>query len=258
MLICLQAGASPKVRNSDGKSAIELAEESGCRELAHLFRRAALGAHESTYKVAILSIAKSAISVGNVDVIAEILSNDPNIILCDVLPDMEGDSCVHFAAALPCTDVLALLLRHQPSIINAAGSGNRSALHFAASSGLLANVQLLLDASADIDAVANDGCTALILASANGHASVTRALLARNCNLSISDAAGLSAIHHAARSCHVECIPLLAASSNTLDARRDPPLCVIHYPECDFFFDFIFPVFSAAITRSCRRVTATK
>ena len=56
-----QAGASPKSRNSDGRSATDLAEDKGRRELAQLLRRAALGAHEGVYKVILFNSAEAAI-----------------------------------------------------------------------------------------------------------------------------------------------------------------------------------------------------
>jgi ankyrin repeat protein len=222
-----QAGASPKIRNSDGKSCIELAEETGRRELSHLFRRAALGAHENAYKITLLNTAKTALSAGDVNLFADILNEDSSVILHDVLPDMEGDTCLHFAATLPYPETVSLLLQQQPSPVNTVGSHGRSSLHFASSFGHAANVRFLLDARADVDAVANDGSTALILACMKGHTSVAQALVSSCCSCDVLDSSGMAAIHHAARACHVECISVLAASVNTLDARRDPPLCVL-------------------------------
>lgn len=197
-----------------------------------------LGAHESTYKVTLLSMAKSAISVGDIDSFADILKEETNVVLNDVLPDMEGDTCLHFAATLPFTDVISLILQQQSSIVTSIGSQGRHALHFAASSGHVDNIRQLLDAGANIDAVANDGSTALILSCAKGHASVARALVERDCQCELFDASGMAAIHHAARACHIECISVLAASSNALDSRRDPPLYV----------DYSIPIFARKFT----------
>jgi ankyrin repeat protein len=236
--ICLvahsfQAGSSPKIRNSDGKSCIELAEEIGRKELVHLLRRSVVGPLESTYKVAVLNMAKAAISSGDVEVISQIVKEEPNVVSNDCLPDMEGDTCLHLAASLPFLDITTLLLHHQPTNPNAIGSRGRRPLHFAASAGHVTNLRLLLEARADIDAAAADGSTALILACAKGHASVAEALVAAGCCTGIFDSSGLAAVHHAARACNIECMSVLAASANTLDSRRDPPLyariCLLCY-----------------------------
>jgi hypothetical protein len=206
-------------------------------------------------------MAKSAISVGDIDSFADILKEETNVVLNDVLPDMEGDTCLHFAATLPFTDVISLILQQQSSIVTSIGSQGRHALHFAASSGHVDNIRQLLDAGANIDAVANDGSTALILSCAKGHASVARALVERDCQCELFDASGMAAIHHAARACHIECISVLAASSNALDSRRDPPLYVnysipilcqeIHVPH----FSFICSYHALISSCNCEQIT---
>ena len=218
-----QAGASPKSRNSDGRSSTDLAEDKGRRELAQLLRRAALGAHEGVYKVTLLNMAKAALSAGDAEGLGCILEEEPGIV-GDCLPDLEGDMCLHYAASLPFVDTTSVLLHHQPLNPNATGSRGRCPLHFAASSGSLTTLRLLLDARADIDAAASDGATALSLACIKGHAHIAEALVASGCRPGILDSAGLSAIHHAARACHLQCISVLSASVNALDSRRDPPL----------------------------------
>jgi uncharacterized protein len=224
--IAAQAGASPKCRNSDGKSATELAEEKGRRDLTQLLRRAALGAYESVYKMTVLNIAKDLLGVGDVEALEELLKEEAAAILNDFLPDLEGDTSLHYAASLPFIGTTALLLQHSLTKLNAGGSLGRRPVHYAASSGDVATVRLLLDAGAEIDAVADDGSTALILACAKGHASVAEILLERGSNASMLDSSGLAAIHHAVRSSSTECVSVLGASANSLDARRDPPLYV--------------------------------
>ncbi len=169
---------------------------------------------------------KTALSGGDDEVLREILKEEPDIVLRESLPDMEGDTALHYAASLPFNQASSLLLQQPTSDPNVIGSLSRRPLHFAASSGNAAMIQLLLNASADINAASDDGSTALSLACAKGHTAVADVLVLNNCDAGIFDSSGLAAIHHAARECHVGCVTALVASVNTLDSRRDPPLYV--------------------------------
>jgi hypothetical protein len=219
-----QAGASPKIRNNDGKSATDLAEEKNRRDLAQMLRRSALGAHETVYKVAVLNMTKAALSAGDVEVLRAIVKEEPAVVQSEFLPDMEGDTALHYSAALSFSETTELLLQELSCDPNTAGSHARHPLHFAASSGNLPTVLLLLDSKANINAATDDGSTALAVSCSKGHAGVADALVAKGCDASILDSSGLAAIHHAARKCHKDCVSVLAASVNTLDSRRDPPL----------------------------------
>jgi ankyrin repeat protein len=194
--------------------------------MAQMLRRSAFGAHEGVYKVALLSIVKTALSGGDDEVLGELLKEEPDIVLREYLPDMEGDTALHYASSLPFNQATTLLLQQPTSDPNVTGSLGRRPLHFAASSGNAAMIQLLLNASADINAASDDGSTALLLACAKGHADVADVLVLNSCHADIFDSSGLAAIHHAARECHVGCVTALVASVNTLDSRRDPPLYV--------------------------------
>ena len=69
--------------------------------MTQLLRRAALGAYESVYKMTVLSITKDAIRVGDVEVLEELLKEEASVILNDFLPDLEGDTSLHYAASFP-------------------------------------------------------------------------------------------------------------------------------------------------------------
>ncbi len=189
-----------------------------------MLRRSALGAHESVYKIAVLNMTKAALSVGDAEVLGTILKEEPAVVQSEFLPDMEGDTALHYAASLSFSETTALLLQESSCNPNSTGSHARRPLHFAASSGNLSTVRLLLDARVDINAATDDGSTALILACIKGHASVADALVGSGCDPAILDSSGLAAVHHAARKCHNNCVSILTASVNTLDSRRDPPL----------------------------------
>ena len=70
-----------------------------------------------------------------------------------------------------------------------------TALHYAAGSGALENVSLLLEAGAEIDARDGQGMTALMYAARyNQDASVVDLLLAHGANPSLKDARGRNAL----------------------------------------------------------------
>jgi ankyrin repeat protein len=165
---------------------------------------------------------------------------------------MEGDASLHLAASLPSLETVSLLLHHPHSNPNALGHNGRRPLHYAALSGHADIARLLLDAHADVDAVAADGSNALIVACAQGHPNVVEVLVSFGCNTGILDSSGLAAIHHAARACSIECIAALAACANTLDSRRDPPLCV---PQTAILFLHADAVLTCDFQLSCAYVS---
>jgi ankyrin repeat protein len=221
--VALQAGASPSSRNCNNKSATDLAEDDHRAELLQLFRRVVFGTHRAVYRVALLTAAKNALIAGDVAVLRDVLTEEPGV-AADFLPDMEGDMLLHLASSLPFIETTSLLLQLASADVNSVGSNGRSPLHVAAASGNISTVQMLLNYGANVHAVSNDGSTVLAVACAHGYGKIAEALVVAGCSLDAFDSTGLAAIHHASRGCHTDCISVLHASVNTLDARRDPPL----------------------------------
>jgi uncharacterized protein len=75
--------------------------------------------------------------------------------------------------------------------------GGWTALMYAARQGAAQAVAALADGGAELDAVDPDGATALALAVINGHADVTRLLLARGANPNIADRTGMTPLYAA-------------------------------------------------------------
>lgn len=188
--------------------------------------------HDGVYKVALSGLVKAALSVGDVEALRDILNEEPEVLQGEFLPDMEGDKALHYAASLPFIETTSLVLQQSLSDPDLIGSRGRRPLHFAAFSGSCDTVSLLLEARADLNAVAEDGSTALIVACANGHTDAAELLVNSGCDCSVLDSSGMAAIHHAAKNCDLICISVLALSVNTLDSRRDPALyvfSVVHF-----------------------------
>lgn len=193
------------------------------------------------YKVALSGLVKAMLSVGDVEALRDIMNEEPEVLRDEFLPDMEGDKALHYAASLPFVEATSLVLQQSLSNPDSIGSRGRRPLHFAAFSGNCHTMRLLLEARADLNAVAEDGCTALIVACANGRTDAAELLVNCGCDCSVLDASGMAAIHHAAKNCDLSCISVLSLSVNTLDSRRDPPLYVC--------FDFVLFCLACAFFR---------
>jgi ankyrin repeat protein len=97
-----------------------------------------------------------------------------------------------------------------------------AALIAAAMDGRADDVQNLLAAHANANAVSNDGTTALIMASEKGHAAVVRLLLAAHANVNATDNSGTTALIIAVAHGYVGVVQsLLAARANVNAARND-------------------------------------
>ena len=109
-------------------------------------------------------------------------------------------------------DIVAELLRSRPDLIRAADEYDKTGLHFAAETDQLEMAQLLLDASAEIEALTSWGATPLDWAAAMGSARVGDLLLARGASgLTLIVAAGLGKL---------DTVKSIGASGADLSAHR--------------------------------------
>ncbi|XP_072544512.1 KN motif and ankyrin repeat domain-containing protein 4-like [Salminus brasiliensis] len=109
------------------------------------------------------------------------------------------------------------------SDVNArAGQVGQTALHLAVRHGRVSTVQLLLAQGANINAQDWAGTTALISACDRGHTDIVRILLEDpDCDVSLTDKGGRSALSLATQASHTEIADLLKARANT----RGPDRC---------------------------------
>ncbi len=98
------------------------------------------------------------------------------------------------------------------SVINRRGW---APLHYASYGGSGAVVKLLLDRGAELEAVAPNGYTAIMLAARNGNQDATKVLLNAKPNLGHRDAAGQTALTLAVKADHPEVVKLLKAAGAT-------------------------------------------
>src|ERR1044071_9136836 len=105
--------------------------------------------------------------------------------------------------------------------VNAAQGDGMTALHWAASNGDAALVQMLLSAGANIRATTRLGAiTPLHMASQNGHADVVAALIAAGADPNGATATGATALMLAARSGNTDTVTRLVETGADINAKE--------------------------------------
>jgi len=126
------------------------------------------------------------------------------------LADEEQRTALLFASFNGHTSVVKLLLDNGALSSQRDGLG-RTALMWAATGDNAEAVELLLEAGAEVNAVdTSEGFTALMHASAEGHADVVKVLLSYKADPTMRDGDGDSAQDFATRNRHVDVVQLLA------------------------------------------------
>jgi hypothetical protein len=100
--------------------------------------------------------------------------------------------------------------------VNARAEQGVTALMLAAYGGYTRVARLLIEAGADLDLLANNGCTALMWAALSGRSEVARVLIDAGANVDVSQNDGVTALMLAALEGHSEVIRLL------IEAGADP------------------------------------
>jgi ankyrin repeat protein/cell wall assembly regulator SMI1 len=140
----------------------------------------------------------------------------------------KGPSKKVVAEALVCAPLYAdlelvkLLLARGASAKKLSLGGGWTPLHFAAQSGNVDSVQLLLDAGADVNARAQAGQTPILMAASAGGSApgMLQLLLRRGAKVNVPDMQGETALHHAIRGGNLEAAKLLIEAGEDLHARH--------------------------------------
>ena len=80
-----------------------------------------------------------------------------------------------------------------------------SPLHVAAAHNLVLTAHILVQAGAELDALDDNNETPLMVACKEGHADLTRFLLAAGCGFSLAGDDGMTALHFATQNVNLEC-----------------------------------------------------
>ncbi|KAI9771577.1 MAG: hypothetical protein M1839_002770 [Geoglossum umbratile] len=121
-------------------------------------------------------------------------------------------SPIHITAAFGLEKITRLLLEHKVDVeadITGATSDGETALHWAASSGDQAVIELLLDKGADIAAKDSDGETALHWAASGGYEAVVEVMVEKGADIAAKDNYGWTALSRATDNGHKTTVELL-------------------------------------------------
>jgi ankyrin repeat protein len=137
--------------------------------------------------------------------VAQVLADWPKT---DVnLLNAQGESPLMIAALKGQTDIAAILIKKDADV-NKTGW---APLHYAATSGHLAIMSLLLENHAYIDAESPNGSTPLMMAAQYGSASGVKLLLEAGADPLLKNRLGLSAIDFAQRASRTEAVEIITA-----------------------------------------------
>lgn len=118
-------------------------------------------------------------------------------------------TALHLAAHSGDVEKVHAVLQRKPELEIRTTNQKYTPLHVAVTNNHAATASVLLDAGANIEAVANDGLQAIHLAAMRGYANVTKALLQRGANVHATEANNATALHAAAFYGHAEVVRML-------------------------------------------------
>ena len=131
---------------------------------------------------------------------------------CDAnVPDVDGNTALHYAAVSGCSPVVRELLTHGARP-NARGGKGRTPMHEAAWNNHVQVVRDLALSGADVNARDESTWTPLIIAGIQNHADIVIALLESGADLNVQDKQGWSALMAAACLGNLEVVRILLAA----------------------------------------------
>ncbi|KAF5025075.1 hypothetical protein F66182_2844 [Fusarium sp. NRRL 66182] len=200
----LDAGAD--VNSADG-FALQYAAQQGHTDVVNLLLERganvnALSTHENMGQGTAL---QAAVEAGKMDIVDILLQHgaDPN------LGAGEFDYPIIAAASKGEEAIFEALIRAKADVNAVGGEYESTPLIYAALYLPQSSLRLLLDAGADINYVANDGDTALIVTAMNGDADSTRFLLDRGADVLLKNHSSQNALEMAIDRSNYECVAIL-------------------------------------------------
>ncbi|WP_419420461.1 ankyrin repeat domain-containing protein [Legionella sp. D16C41] len=124
------------------------------------------------------------------------------------IPDHDGNTPLHIAAACGHSDMVQLLLANgvDTNVVNNEGI---TPLHVAAYKGHINIVQMLLNTGTDLNVANQTGDTPLHLAAAEGHEEIVKMLLAKDIDVNVSNKKNATPLLWAVKNGHVNIVQML-------------------------------------------------
>jgi len=142
---------------------------------------------------------------GQTALFRSLLGEDANLLNAT---DADGRTPLHWAASSGSVEIVRLLVDRKAKVDAQDGSG-WTALHIASSAGQLPVVIELIGAGADVNAKNEKGISSLHYAASKGHVDITRSLIERGAEINAKDRANQHPLHRAATTGSVGVIKLL-------------------------------------------------
>lgn len=214
----LRGGAKPDLRNASGSGPLDQAAKSGNADVVKLLLEFGANPNAADDRFSGRTALHTAAAVGRCEVVEALLRGGGAASLHSA--DLEGFTCLHQAASSEregSQDVVKALVRHGAHI----------------------DVQVV-QVQGRPAAARYAGCTALHLACNKGHAETLRVLLGLGACCSTQDAAGNTALHHAAAAgsrCgqseqHLDCVRQLLSHKVDIDAQVHDGRTALHLASC--------------------------
>jgi uncharacterized protein len=242
----IRAGADAKAANRDGATAMYLACLNGDAVMIDKLLKAGVDAN-ATFLTHNETPLMEASRTGNVEAVKLLLDHGANV---NAKESLRETTAIMWAAEQDHADVIRLLVEHgaeagaQSSIhgakkrygVNYKGTeghtGGMTALVLAAREGGLSSVEALAAAKADLNQVAGDGSTAMLVAIQNGHYDVARFLLEHGANPNVQNEKGWNALYLTVKHRNIETGTIPVPNANQaidfvkmlLDKGADPNL----------------------------------
>ena len=102
-------------------------------------------------------------------------------------------------------------------------------LHIAAGNGYLEIVEKLIEKDAKLEAVSNEGGTALLFAAKNGYLEIVEKLIEKGAKLEAADKEDWTALHWAAKEGHLEIVEKLIEKGAKLEAADNEGWTALHF-----------------------------
>ena len=178
----------------------------------------------------------------------------------DVLPEISSIATqgarqlvLHYASVCGLPDVVNFLITKRSRNINPLNNPSLpTPLYLAAKKGYDEVIKLLLQNGANVNAMGNQGWTALHVASANGHLTATHVLLDHHADTNVQDDHGKTPLHCALKNGHLRIALSLVERTGDKDIRDDRNMTPLHIASEKGYLEVVLALLEHDVNASAR------